>query len=295
MLRYLGYAAWFLGSLVLGLYLTFPWDVVKDRVLDQANQATGLFITAESLEPSWITGIEAKKVKIVFSSDGLGDPPPPLELDGLEARIKLLEVITGGIGVTLSAPIALGSLDVDVSVTDEIIDLDLQLQNAQLDLLGSVTSMLGLPLSGKITLDTKLKLGKKDPKLTTGRIALATEDLKILKGGKVGLFPMPPLELGNLELEVPVKQGKANFDDVRLAGADLEVTIKGNLSPAFPASRSSMNLSLGLKPTQKLLSSDPLLKPILNNFKRYQDSGGFYGVSIVGNVRRPRIKPKKLK
>ena len=36
--RYVGYGAVFTGSVVLGLYLSFPWDAVKDRLLYKTVQ-----------------------------------------------------------------------------------------------------------------------------------------------------------------------------------------------------------------------------------------------------------------
>ena len=103
LLRYIGYVAFFLVSFVLSLYLTFPWDAAKDRLLDQASKAAGAEITAQSLEPNWITGVVAKKVRYKKK-----DAEEPLELEEVRARISVLSLLAGNVGLTASLPIAKG-------------------------------------------------------------------------------------------------------------------------------------------------------------------------------------------
>ena len=92
-----GYVAFFMVSFLLSFYLTFPWDAAKDRLLDFASKQSGAQITAESLEPSWITGFTATKVKYKAPS-----AEAPLEIDELTARVKVLPLLTGSIGLSAS-------------------------------------------------------------------------------------------------------------------------------------------------------------------------------------------------
>jgi hypothetical protein len=84
----------------------------------------------------------------------------------------------------------------------------------------------------------------------------------------------------------------------------LEIRFKGGTSLDLPGSRgavnlmaavgkSNLNLMLGLKPTEKLLSSDPLLRPILKNFESSKDSEGFFGLSVMGTLSNPRVVPRR--
>ena len=48
-----------------------------------------------------------------------------------------------------------------------------------------------------------------------------------------------------------------------------------------------------VKTTEKLLGSDPLLRPILKNFEFAKDNEGFYGVGLTGNILHPRPTPRR--
>lgn len=285
--RYLGYAGFFVFFFLIGLYLTFPWDVAKDRILALGERQTGMQLEARSLEPSWITGVEI---------EGLEITPPgktPLLLDRVNARVHLLPLLTGKFGMSINLPIGKGEIDADVVSSDDTFDLEAKIDAVQVDLVPILLEASGLPLEGRIDLEADLVIGKKDPKLTEGRIMLKTTDFKIDKGGKLGMVPVPALELGNLTLEVPVKEGRAEFKNTRLPGTDLEISLDGTISPQYPLAKSSMNLTLGLKPTEKLLAADPFLRPILNNFQSAKDADGFYGISMVGSLQHPRIQPRR--
>src|SRR5690349_2935423 len=96
-LRYLGYVAYFLVMLVFGIYLTFPWNAAKDRLLDMASRSSKMKITAASIEPSWITGITAKDVKILPAR-----ATEPIALDVVTARAKLFGFLSGKKGAEVS-------------------------------------------------------------------------------------------------------------------------------------------------------------------------------------------------
>lgn len=286
--RVIGYAAFFLFSFLVGLYLTFPWDIAKDRVLDLATQKSGMRIYAAKLEPSWLTGVEAEGLEI-----GGKDKNDALKIDKARVRVSLLALIIGKIGFSVWMPLGGGDVDANVKISDDFVDLSAHVADVHLEKAGLILEASGLPLTGKLDVDLDLKLGKKDPKATVGKLSLKTGGLSIEKGGKMGMIPVPELALGDLKMEVPIQDGKADFKGVKLAGTDLEVAMDGNLLVLWPVARSTLNLTVGLKPTEKLLGSDPLLRPILKNFEFAKDNEGFYGVGLTGNILHPRPTPRR--
>lgn len=286
--KYLGFAGFFIFSFIVGLYLTFPWDVAKDRILALAEKNTGMQFKAASLEPSWITGVEIHGLEITGK-----DKATPITLEEVTARIHVLPLITGKQGFSVAMPLGNGEIDADIVLSEELVDVEAKIAGVELDRVPFILEWTGLPLIGKIDLDVDVVLAKKDPKFTEGKLSLKTTDFKIEKGGKIGMIPVPNLDLGNVSLEVPITEGKAEFKNTRLAGTDLEIALDGTLNPMFPIAKSTMNMTLGLKPTEKLLSADPLLRPILKNFESAKDAEGFYGISMIGSVQHPRIQPRR--
>ncbi|MFO0723241.1 MAG: type II secretion system protein GspN [Myxococcota bacterium] len=284
--RVLAYAAFFLFSFIIGIYLTFPWDMAKDRVLELATKQAGTRIWAAKLEPSWFTGVEAEGLEIGAKNDAI-------KIERIRARVGLLALITGKQAFSAWMPLGGGDVDAKVKLSEDVVDLEAHLKGVQLDKAPIVLEQSGLPLMGKVDLDLDLKLGKKDPKATAGKLSLRTTGLSIDKGGKMGMIPVPNLELGDLKLEVPIADGKADFKNVRLPGTDLEVAVDGNMVILWPLARTTLNMTLGLKPTEKLLGSDPLLRPILKNFEYAKDAEGFYGVGLTGSIQHPRPTPRR--
>ena len=155
--RVLGYVGFFMAWLVIGLYVTFPWDVAKERVFELVRKQSGITITAKSLEPDWLTGFEATSVEILTKGSS-----EPIELARLEARAKVLTFLQGKRGFTVQMPIARGKVDADVTLSDDEIDLEANIDGVQLELLSALRNA-GFPASGKLTASADLVYNMKDP------------------------------------------------------------------------------------------------------------------------------------
>lgn len=287
-LRYLGYVAFFLFSLLVSLYLTFPWDSAKDRLLDAASTAAKAKITAESLRPSWLTGVVAKKVEYKTPT-----AEEPIRIEELRARISLLSLLAGNIGVVASLPIAKGTVVADVVSSGDEIDLEATVAGVELALVPGLKDAIGLPLGGSVDLDAKLHLDTKTPKNTSGNINLKGAGLEILKGGSLSGFPVPELAVGNLDWSVPIKDGKVSFDKQEVKGENVELKIDGEIALLSPIARSNLKLNLSFKPTPAFLKKEPILNALLNNIRRSKGSDGFYTYAINGSMKHPRFVPRR--
>lgn len=287
-LKYLGYVLFFLVAFIFGLYVTFPWNAAKDRLLDMASKSSGMTITADELSPSWITGINAKNVKITPAGS-----KEPIVLETVTARAKVLALLSGKQGGEISLPIAKGTVDADVLMSEETMVLHTKSEGVELALIPGLVEAISLPLTGTIDLDADLVVGQKDPKLTNGNIDLKVKGLRIEKGGKLSGFPVPELAIGDADWKIPVEAGKATLKNLRVAGESLELIVDGTINVLQPISRSTANLTISFKPTEKLLSSDPLLGALLNNLQRAKGSDGFYTYAMSGGLKSPRFTPRK--
>jgi type II secretion system protein N len=288
MMRYVGYSAFFLFSFILGLYVTFPWDVAKDRVLELVAKNAGVEVRAKSVEPNWLTGVIAEGVEIK-QLDG-----PPIKLDRVKARVGLFALIRGKTSFSASLPLGKGEVEADVYADDTKIDVTAKIDKVQLDQVPALGEALGVPMSGKLNVDTKIALGRKDIRSTEGHFNLKTSGFKIEKGAKLGGFPLPAaLDLGDIDLQLPIKEGKGTLKNVQIKGNDVEITMDGTVNPAFPFTRATISLNLGLKPTEKLLEGEPLLRPLLKNFEVFKSPEGYFGLALMGSLLHPRMTPHK--
>ncbi len=286
--RYLGYSVFFLAMFVLGLYFTFPWDAAKDRILDMASKGSGMAITAQEIKPSWLTGVNA--IGVTITPAGSKDP---LTFDKITARAKILGLLTGKRGAKVSLPIAKGNVDADFSVDEETIELKADTESIELGLIPGLVEAVGLPLTGTIDIDTDMVIGQKDPKLTNGTLSLKAKQLRIEKGGKIAGFPVPELSIGDADWQIPIEEGKASLKSLKVAGESVDLVIDGTINILSPPSKSTVNLTISFKPTEKLLASDPLLGALLNNIQKAKGSDGFYTYAMAGSIKSPRFTARK--
>lgn len=289
LLRTIGYIAFFIVSFVLCLYLTFPWPAVKQRVLGTVSKQLGRRITASSLEPSWVTGLHAEKVSIEMDRG-----EPPLTLETVDARANLLTLLGGGYGGTIQIPIARGDLAAEISGSKEEFRIDGQAKGLELAVLPGLKSATGLALSGTVDLTIRnLVLGLEDPAKSQGQIRLQANALETLKGGKAGGFPVPELQLGNLDWNLPVENGKVMVRNQRLDGPSVLLNLNGEIVLAKPMFRSLVNVELKFKPTPAFLQKEPMMGSLLRNIDRYKGSDGYYTYQISGTLKRPRMTGKR--
>lgn len=286
-LRILGYVAFFCFSFVVGLYLSFPWKVVEERLLHLASQGKYL-VSSEGMRPSGPTRFRFRNVTVTHREH----PDAPLVIDELAARVHLLPLLGRGFGVTVDAWLAKGEVHATVKQSKEQLRVDAEVKDLQLDFAPMLAAVSGLPLSGKLGLVADLELARVKGANTAGQIKLETQGLVIEKGAKLGMFPLPMnVELGNLSLDLPVKDGKLTLPNTELGSADIAAKLEGVVNIEVPLETTNLNLTVGLQPTEKFLAANQLIGPLLNNFGQYKSPDGFYRVSLKGNIGRPIVSP----
>lgn len=287
-LRYFGYAAFFLASLLIGLYITFPWEMAKDRVLALASQHSGMEIGAKVLEPHWITGLKAEGLSV-----RLGDAEEPLEIERLTARLHVLKLLTGKTGLSVQLPVAKGAIDADVAWDPKSLAVKGEVAGIELALVPGLKEALGLPLGGVVTLEANLELGLDDPNRSEGTLQLKASGLELMAGGKISGFPVPELAIGDLAWSVPIQKGRAKLEKQQIRGENVEVMLDGEIGLGAPLSKSTLNLTVSFKPTDAFLKKEPILNALLANIASAKGSDGFYSYALTGSFKQPRFFPRR--
>lgn len=288
MIRILGYVAFFVVAYVGCLYLSFPWGAVKERALQAVTKSLRRPVTAQKLEPSWITGVHAEGVEIEL--DGVESP---IVFKTLDARAHVLDFLTGGYGGNVSFPIAQGKVNAEASGSTEKVAIQARAESVELGLIPALKEATGLALSGTLDFDANLDLGLEDAKTSQGSIEIRGTGLETLKGSKAGNYPVPELLLGDLAWTIPVEDGKAIIRNQKLEGPNVMLNLDGEIVLNNIPNRSLVNLTMRFKPTPEFLRKEPLLASLLKNIDRYKSRDGFYNYQISGTLKRPRVTPKR--
>jgi len=184
-LKWVGYVSFYVFSLLVFGYLTFPYNRLGDRIVQEFNsKQTGpkpMRLKLGDVSSYWLGGVEAEN--ITFTSPGEPDEegkpgkPKVLKIDSAHASVSLLRLLVGSLRISFGANAFGGELSGATSTSDEGRQLEVELEDLDLGQAPMFGDIVGLPLSGKLngTIDFLMpeeKLSKAD-----GKINLKVSDL----------------------------------------------------------------------------------------------------------------------
>jgi type II secretion system protein N len=258
-LRWGGYSAFWFVCFMLFAYWSFPYDRVKDYLIQEVERPmgpgerrvpSGVQLTIDELSPSFVTGVDLEGVTYTQLPEGPDEDPTEIVIEEASARISLLSLLTGGLGLSYDLTIGGGTVEGDFEQDDTSQHVVAELVDVDLANLGFVRNMVGLPITGKLdgTIDVTVS---EEAAETSGNVALTIEELSI--GDGEAKFPIggmsegltiEQIDAGTLTLEVKVEEGVAEIEEFSSNGPDLELSASGNMRLAQPLARSRLELLL---------------------------------------------------
>lgn len=309
-LRLLGYPLFFQLAFLAGIYLTFPYDQLRDRIVAEAEKATAMDVAIEKVRLSGVSGLTlhgllladpdsaaAAEASAAVAEEAEGEEAPPLPepkrlyLDRVTARADLLALVLGRRAVRFDVDAFGGHLEGRLEMGDE--EQVLTARATDLDFAQSpLKAFAGLDLAGRLeAIEVDLRSPGADFSRADGTIRVSGDEL-LLAGGEVQMFELPRVALGRLEGQLTFEKGVATFESFRLEGADLQAEIEGNLRLQSSLRNSSLTGKLRLKPSDDWWNRNEMLKTAAN-FALPADKDGWRSISIYGLLGAPRFRPMK--
>lgn len=313
-LRWVGYVAFYLFALLLFAYLTFPYNRLGDRIVQEFNATqTGpkpMRLKLGDMSSYWLNGVEAENITLTSPGepDDQGKPGKPkvLKIDSAHASVSLLRLLFGSLQLSFGADAFGGDLSGSTSVADEGRKLELELENldlAQAPLFGDI---VGLPLSGKLNgsidfLMPEEKLAKADGKVSMKVTDLAAGDGKAKIRDTIAL---PRLEAGELTLEAEAKAGVVKITTFSANGPDLKLESDGSLRLRDPYDTSLLNLNVSFKFQDRYTNKSEITKSLFGSgsmpglfdldpkMKHAKRADGSYGWRASGALTRLNFTPQ---
>ena len=295
----LGYIAFTLFSLVAGLFLTFPYETLRERARMEADQA-GYVLRMASLGPGFLA-LRVSDLKVAKKADT--DPPPEalrvetisfgpsLFPPGLSLTVRALG---GSVSTTLS-----GLTSTRLKVDAEGIDLSK----------GNLKGFSGIDFAGTVDAHLDVSLPRvaagtvaAEPDLSqaSGTFTLETKELAI-NGGNVSVtipqfgadptpLDLPKILLGNISAKVKIAQGAATVEDFRAKSADLEANISGTMKLGKRLEYSEPNLEVRFKPDPEFQKRLGLLGSALSIIGADPKDPAWRLGRLTGFIGRPQFR-----
>ena len=299
-----GYAAFGIAAFVFFFYLTFPYDTVRERVLNEAR-AAGYDMAIGKLGPG-LFGITATNVDLrkrdVVQVEGMPESEPgALHLDKVSVRPSVWPLgaacRANAFGGTISG--AVGGLS-SLTVKADLSDVDLSNE--------SITAYTGLKLAG--TLDGALKLtapqvpppGGKGPAepdfgAANGSFTLTGSDVTVNGGtmvvpmyGTPTPMDLPKIILGGLDVKVDFDKGQGKIEALKAKSSDLDLQGSGTVKLARRLEYSELNVELRFKFEDELKKRLGALSMALSVLQRDPKDPTYNAARITGFLGRPNFR-----
>lgn len=295
-LRALGYCSFTFSSLILSIYLTFPGDVLGQRIAHEiAIESRGkVQIQMEDISLYGLTGVSAEGVSVRYDSgDGI---PHRLQLDEVDVRIEILPLVTASLVVDGSIRAGDGTVDAEVErVGAGAFRVDAEIDELNLMNLNIISEIAGLPILGVISGDVTLDWSK-DVKSRVGEVNIRSTGLRVgpgeLSSGALGKLTLPAVGFGNLDLGMKLGEGKLTIAKFEQKGGDLLTEVTGDVSVRSRFASSSVSGCVKVKGDPAYLAKNPNLKSALElaTVRLKKDSADFLNIPLAGTMGSMRMR-----
>jgi type II secretion system protein N len=306
----LGYTAFAVLAFILALFVTFPYDAIRSRVVTEAA-AQGLAVRIGSMRPG-LAGITATQVR-------LSKPPQPLSADALAALARGEAGMLGAAelgesvlidsvavrpalfppGLAVHANAMGGTVDVSVGLLG---DTKVRLEADGLQASGgNLPAFTGMDMEGELNAVLRLTLPKSDLSLADGELRMDTQGL-VIKSGKVA-FPMgggtavpmdlPRVSLGALTGNILFEKGLGTVQTLRLKSEDLEALATGTLKLGKKVEYSEPAMDVNIKLDPEFQKRMGLLGAGVTILPPDKKDPSFRAARLAGFLNRPTFLPRR--
>ncbi|MEM8608201.1 MAG: type II secretion system protein GspN [Myxococcota bacterium] len=249
-LKWGGYPLFFIFCFVLFAYWTFPYERLKDRLIELAADQ-GYELEIVDLSPSRLSGVNLEGVRLVLPEEG-EQPATDLVLDELTVRASLLSALTSTKSFSFDAELAGGDAQGDIAIGEDTFEVDANFEAINLKQIPALRRFTKLPvegtLDGEVTISMPSEIGE-----STGNVDLTVADMALGDGKSKVTIPgwggltLDRADVGNLEVQATIDEGNAEIERFKADGDDIKLDVLGRVKLARPMSRSQMNLLLKTK------------------------------------------------
>lgn len=288
----LGYGLFACFALLVSLYWTFPADALAQRLAREVQRSSlGTWsLTFVEASTYGLTGLRLEQVVLTRSQSGTESAQ--LHINRAQVRLRLLPLLLAQLSADFSAYLGDGLLTVRLTPLGSV-GLDLNVQLTAIDLAAPplLATLLGLPIGGLV--DGHMELHwPSDLKLASGELALTGRTISAGPETVQG-FSVPLLNLGDLNLNLSLKDGRAQVANFSQQGGNISLQMSASSQLRLPLPLSPMDACLQFRVDQGFLNSNPKMRSVMQlaELQLRRDPAGFLHVPLGGFIGTPQFRP----
>jgi type II secretion system protein N len=291
--RYAAYPTFGIFVFLMVLYLSLPWDRVKDR-LELEAAAAGMDVRIDQMGPAFLFGLKAKGVTLRTRPVNPADKPGRFVFDEISAHPGIIGLAFGHVSSTFAAEAFGGDISGYFSRATDT-EANFTAKGIDLGQIPGLEGLVKLPMSGIMKAAGSIEMPK-------GHLAEAKGDLKIdcktctIGDGKAKLVipgdaflqqgvTVPKIGLGSPEGKLVIEKGTAKITGFEGHSPDMDIKIEGDIALRDPWQFSTANLCLAFRPTQALIKREAVFELLGRSLDQTaKRADGYYTVRVSGRL-----------
>lgn len=285
LLTVVGYVAFGLAVFLVALYFTFPYDVLRERLAAEVQQATGLSARIGAVRPQLPAGIVIDDLRLYPTPQATA---PFVRLARVTAS-SVLDLLQGRPpSVEFVGQAAQGNLTGSVLQEESRRTISLQWREVDLGQLQPLLGSLPFQLTGRSRGTLRLASPGNDHTRGSGSAELQVERGSFRYQSPGGL-KLPEVSFTGLQLRLDLGGGQLRLREGRVDGTDLQVTALGQSVLRRALGESPIAGQLRLRLTPALRQRAPELGLLVAGAP---DPEGFATYTLTGTLAAPRLLPR---
>jgi len=283
----LSYITFFVVAFFVFLFMTFPGDIVKQRIVSEIQNSTPYKVDIQNADITALLNVSLKGVKIYKSQNQF------LELDSLTIKPSLFSVFSDSPKVPFNAKLQGGEIEGSVRLSKQkngIQEVQATIKQVKVD---SIPDLISGEGNGEILInglmDGELYVNF-DP-TPKGEFSFEVEGLKI-DNLKVKGMKLPSLSNLKSRFNGDIEDNLTNIKELSMKGNGIDIQITGTIPLLWEISKGGI-LDLGYRveiTDSDLAKYKTFLSPYL---AKHRD--GSLGGKILGTVKNPRFEKGSVK
>jgi type II secretion system protein N len=299
-LRWLGYVFLALFVFSFTLQLTFPYERVKDKLIEVLSEKYEVQIA--SVEPTFLPGGMVLESILLKSRPTQPDEEPTvILLDRLRIDVGLFALLIGRASVDLVADMGDGSIDGNVTVSRSDLSVEFSTEDLPLESIPGLREALGLPMVGGLDAEIELSLPEQRWDLAEGTFTLSCPGCVIgdgktkmkakpRPGRRTSFFAsegltVPALNLGDLNGKIVIGDGRGVIETFGAKSEDGDLAIHGSIELAAQLAESKFTQACTkFRLSDALKQRDPAFGNVPNVMGAPIDAEGFSNLTMTGKL-----------
>ena len=264
------------------LYLNFPTDALKKRVITEIEQNLGYRVEMEDLDISPFVVMNLEKLKLTDEQDGF-----ELIIDNMKISPSLISLLFDSNKIPFDAQIGEGNIKGSITYsgsTNRLNSFRTKLKNVDSEIVNTILkNKKGVPkFDGEVSGDIDIRFVKNGVEDVKGEFNLYSDNFSISKL-KIQNFNIPEYKGLNAVLEGTLENNETQLATLQLENKDFNLILKGTTPLPWKMKRGVLDLSVNL-----VLNTKEAKMGFLQAFMKKGNDGSL-SAKIAGTIKKPQF------